>query len=997
MPSKFPFPDAAPPDPELARQLDRILNHPLFKASYRLSRFLRFVVNEHRSGRPDQLKEYTIGVEVFERETSYNPQEDPIVRTMAGRLRGKLAEYYQGDGKEDPVLIEIPRGGYVPRLTWRRLSYAPASELAPIPAAPRRRNLVGREAESERLMQAFASVDAGAGVALMVSGEAGVGKTSLVEDFLSAVEAKQQVVVGRGRCSERLAQTDALAPIWECLDQVVKRDRDGHVPNAMRNLAPSWYLGVVPAPNATPAGPPATASHEQMRRELVAFLDHLAQARPVVLFLDDLHWADASTCDLLAYLGARIQRARVLVLLTYRAAAISAKGHPFLPVKIEMERRGAIDLPLPSLALNDIRRYIAQEFPANDFPPDLAIAVHDRTDGNPLFMTEMLRFLCGRGMLADRGERWSLELPVSEVRKLIPLGVRSMIELQIGQLAERDRSLLLCAAVQGIEFDSAPLATVLALEPVDVEERLQALERGHNFVQKLGEREFRGGVVSVRYRFAHVFHQNALYESLAPSRRAAYSLEFARRLTELLGEESRTAAADLAVLFETGKDYANACRHFLQAALNAARVSAYPEAALLCRHGLDRLASLDQTGETDSLELKFSMTLGMSLMATLGYAAAEVEPIYQRSRALCIQLHQPRRLLSVLWALHTCQTNRGDLMPALAVANEMRQVAESLNDQFAMTEALFAGGSTLGFLGRWADAKRTLERVFEAYPLSEHSLRASLYVLDPCVGSLSMLARVLAFAGDMDQAITRAAEAVDLANRLSHAPTLAYATFWIAFVHHVRQEDAAAIPLLESSMTLSREHGLPLFVEWGRMLLGSALTRTGKVAEGIATIRKSIDRQTAMGSWLERSYCLTLLAQALKGEGRQEADEALRLCDEAIEFARRTGGRCYEPEIHRVRGDILLSLGHDSRLAEARGELERALQLAREAGCRLLELRAALSYFHLQRRAGDRDPGREVLAAVLGDLTEGTATPLVQEAVNALQRQPGDTKPAPGG
>src|SRR5262249_53021375 len=147
----------------------------------------------------------------------------------------------------------------------------------------------------------------------------------------------------------------------------------------------------------------------------------------------------------------------------------------------------SMDLALSLLSLNDIRRYITQEFPENDFPAELAQVVHDRTDGNPLFMTDMLRFLCSRGMVADHDGRWSLDQPVSEVRKVIPLGVRNMIELKIDQLQDQERNLLLCAAVQGIEFDSAPLATVLSLEPADVEERLQALERGHNFVQKLCE------------------------------------------------------------------------------------------------------------------------------------------------------------------------------------------------------------------------------------------------------------------------------------------------------------------------------------------------------------------------------------------------------------------------------------------------------------------------------------------------------------------------------
>jgi tetratricopeptide (TPR) repeat protein len=979
----------SPADTDVLRQLERILAHQLFLPSHRLSAFLRYVVETALAGHTEHLKEYVIGVEVFERSPDYNPQLDPVVRTMAGRLRSKLAEYYQNAGKADPVLIEIPRGGYAPSVSWQR---PPAESLrggAPAARGPiRRGNSVGRDAELKRLMEAYALVSSGTGAMLTISGDAGMGKTTLAEDFLAAIEGQSRAFAALGHCSERLAHTDPFAPIFECLETLQQGDSGEQIAHWMQTVAPSWYLQVAPATEAKPAPPrqASTASHERMRREFLAFLEHLAQARPVVLFLDDLHWADASTCDLLAYLGARIQETRILILATYRPAAISAKGHPFFPVKLELERRGVSrDLPLSFLGPNDVRSFIALEFPENGFPAEFAAAVHERTDGNPLFMTDMLRFLCDRSIVVRRGGCWSLEQPVSEVRKVIPLGIRSMIQLKIDQLHEQDRSLLLCASVQGLEFDSAALVPVLSLAPTEVEERLQALETAHHFVQILGEREFPDRSLSVRCRFVHVFYQNALYASLPPSRRAAYSLAIARKMVELLGDQSRTAAADLALLFEIGQDYQNATQYFLQAARNATRVFAYPEAVILCERGLERLASLPETPERNSQELMFSLTLGMSLMAARGYAAPEVEATHQRSRALCIQLGQTRHLLSVLWGLHTCEINRGDLLPALAVGNEMRQVAEGLGDSFAIAEAMFAVGSTLGFMGRWGDARPALERTFEVYPLSGHVLRSTLYVLDPCVGSLSMLGRLLAFTGALDQAVARATEAVELARRLAHPASLAYATFWLGFIYHARHEYSESVRHLESSMELSRGQGLPLFVEWGRILLGSAWTRVGRVAEGIAGMRKSIERQRQMGSFLEHSYCLTLLAEALEVEG--EADEALTLCDEALEFGNRTEGRCYEPETHRVRGEILLSLGEPAQVTEAEQEFQSALKLAREANCRLLELRAAVSYFRYRRRLGDAGAGRPVLEAVVRGMIEGADSPLLMAAKQALRQE----------
>ncbi len=858
-----------------------------------------------------------------------------------------------------------------------------AGGAGPTAALLARSHSVGREQELRRLREAFESVSAGTGAMLAVSGDAGMGKTTVVEDFLDGIEPQYASAwVGRGRCSERLAETDAFVPILESLDRLLRGESGDQVTRAMKTTAPTWYVLVSPVMGESTellAKEARTASHERMRREFVSFFEELSRIRPVVLFLDDLHWADASTCDLLAYLGARMSHIRILILATYRPAPVLAPGHPFLPLKLDLERRRLCrEVPLSFLGLHDIERYIATEFPANRFPPQFTQVVHERTEGNPLFMTDMLRYLRDRRILVEQDGHWLLVQPANEVRQVIPVGIRSMIRLKIDRFSKEDRRLLLCAAVQGVQFDSAVIARVLSRDPVDVEERLQELETFHNFVRIVGEQEFPDHAFSVRYRFVHVFYQNALYASLSPSRRAALSLAIARSLVGFTGDTSRGIAADLALLFESAREYASASQYFLHAARNAARVFAYPEAAILCERGLRALATLPESRERDADELVFSLTLGMSLMSTRGYAAPEVEKVHRRSRELCLKLNEVRRLLPVLWGLHTCDVIGGDLAPALEVAREMRQVAEALTDPIAIVESFHALGTTLAFMGRLVEARGALESIFANYPVSQHTFHGSLYVLDPYVTSLSMLARLLAFLGHLDQAIGKAAASVELANRLAHPHSLAYATFWVGWIHHTRGEYAEACRHLEPAMALGREHGFPQVLEWGRVLRGSALTRMGRATEGISEIRKSLDRQRVMRSLLERSYCLTLLAEALGGEGACE--EALLLCDEALELARRTEGRSYEPETHRVRGEMLLRLGDDARLPEAEAEFQCALDQAREAQCRLLELRAAVSYFRLRRRLGQTAVGRAVLAQVAGWFTEGADSPALSEA-----------------
>ena len=969
--------DRNPPAAELLQQLERVLGHPLFRSSQRLTAFLRFAVESSVGGRLDRLKEVVLGAEVFGRGAAYNPQEDPVVRVMAGRLRARLAEYYQGGGATDPIRIDLPRGGYVPRFT--RLSPVPRG-IAPRFNLAGPGTLVGREGDLDRLHNAYQLALEGGGSMLTISGDPGMGKTSLAEVFLASVEP--EALVGRGRASERLAETDAFVPIFDTLDRLLLGTGESGVADIMRSIAPTWYVQVASELPEALVKEAKAASHDRMRREFVSFFDRLSRSRPVVMFLDDLHWADASTCDLLAYLGDRLRKMRMLVVTTYRPPELRSRKSPFLTVKLHLEFTGTCtEIPLSYLSPEDVARYIEMHFAPNRFPIRLAQAVYERTEGNPLFMTDLLRFLTDRDALAKRGGNWHLQLTLDEIRTLIPSGIRSMIGIKIGRFNAPDQDLLYCAAVQGMQFDSAALAEVLSRDPADIEERLQELDTIHNFVRMVGEQQLPQREVSVRYRFVHSFYQNVLFDSLVPSRRAALSLALATALVRLHGEKSRAIAADLAILFESGRAFDQTSHFFLEAARNAARVFAYPEAVLLCRRGLSALAGIPESTERDRRELLFSLTLGMSLMATQGYAAHEAEEAYQRSRALCLQFNDPKRLFPVLWGLHTCKIIRSELRKALDVAQEMRQIADASKDVRAIVESLHALGTTFAFMGRLVEAREALDRISETFADGPRLVGGSLFVLDPFVTSLSMLGRLLAQMGYLDQAMVKAKASVELAGRLSHPHSLAYAIFWVGWIHHARGEYGDACRAVETAMELGRD--FPQILEWGRVVRGSALTRLGRVEEGIAEIRQSLERQLAMESLLERSFCYTLLAEALGAAGKNS--EGLESVAAALDFAQRTDGRCYEPETHRVRGELLMALGDESEMLEAEREIKRALTLAREAQSRLHELRAAVSYLRICKRLGEGSRGRQCLEAVAGWFVEGAHSPVVRQAREALE------------
>ena len=396
------------------------------------------------------------------------------------------------------------------------------------PIAPITRHTVGRRKELAELLRGFESAAAGQGLFLCVTGEPGIGKTTLVEDFLAElVAAGRPCALGRGRSSERLAGTEAYLPFLEALEGLLRGEGGEAAVRVMKAVAPNWYVQVAPLATedsslARVLAEAKATSQERLKRELVAFLQEMSLLRPLLLFFDDLHWADASTVDLLAYLGGRCAGLRALLVLTYRPTDLMLGKHPFGSVKLDLQVRGVCrEVALEFLTRPDLDRYLALEFPEHDFPEEFAALVHARTEGSPLFMADLLRYLRDRRVLTREQDRWTLGQSIPDLERELPESVRSMIQRKIDQLGEDDRRLLVAASVQGYEFDSAVVAQALARDAAEVEERLGELDRVHAFVRLVREQEFPDRTLMLRYRFVHVLYQNALYASLGPARRAA--------------------------------------------------------------------------------------------------------------------------------------------------------------------------------------------------------------------------------------------------------------------------------------------------------------------------------------------------------------------------------------------------------------------------------------------------------------------------------------------
>jgi serine/threonine protein kinase/predicted ATPase len=843
------------------------------------------------------------------------------------------------------------------------------------------RPIVHREPELAALRFALSAADAGSGRVVCVTGEPGIGKTTLVEDFLSDVtQSGSAGVIARGRCSERQAGTEAFLPVFDALRDLVAGDSTGSVSRLMKILAPTWRDQLERSLPMGETEPARAASQHAMLREFCALLEELSRLGPVVLFFDDVHWADLSTVDLLSYFGRRRQSLRVLVVVTFRPTEMLLGPHPFHPVKLDLQAQGACnEIAVDFLGRDGIDNYLALAFPGHAFEPDFADLVHSRTEGSPLFMADLLGYLREQGVIREINGHWSLAGKLPDLRRDLPQSVRSMIERKFGQLGSEDRRLLEAAAVQGYEFDSATLSAALYSGAAAVEDRLQRLARVHGVVRLLGEIEFPDRTLAQRYVFVHVLYQQVLAGEMAPSRRATLSRALAQAL-ERHHSAKTTAAAEIACLYEAGRDNASAARHFHLAAQNAGQVFAHREAIVLAQRGLRLLNALPKSPQRDELELALQMTLGLQFQLTEGYASDPAKQAYDQARELCRLAGASPTLFSILWGLWLHYKVRSQLPRAQELANELFAQAKALNNPDLALQAHQALGMTALCRGAQATCLRHVEQVASLYNPTRHGEHAALFGQDPSVMCKSFGAIALWLLGFPDAARRQCEAALDLSREQSPT-TQSIALHFAAMLGQLCRDADATRRYAEMSAEIAAEHGLSFWLAGGGVLTGWATVARGNPEKGIPQLRQGLLDWQATGSATYRTYYLALLADTLAGHGKLM--EGHGILDEALLLVEQTDERFFEAELHRLRGELhLQGLRAPTRESSAPAEaaFRQALEVSRRQDAKSLELRAATSLARLQRKLGGDYESRQRLAEIYAAITQGRDTADLRDA-----------------
>ena len=771
------------------------------------------------------------------------------LKTFVRRLRQTL-----GDHAATPRFIETVHGrGYrfLPAVTTQPVRSLEQFEVqSPEQVGLRTSNselryarLVGREPELSQIHRWLDKAAHGERQLVFVTGEPGIGKTSLVEAFTHSLESEDQkggesqqskvkvqkskveisapapssqplaprLWVAQGQCIEHYGTGEPYLPVLEALGRLASPPEGEQLKVVLELYAPTW-LAQLPAllssaERETLQRQVQGVTRDRMLREIAEALEALTAERTLVLVLEDLHWADISTLELLALLARRQEAARLLILGTYRSTEVLDNDHPLSSVMHELYAHGLCkELPLQLLSQENVTTYLQERFLHSMFPIRLGEVLHHRTDGNPLFVVGAIDDLLKQGRIVQTDEGWTFHGAIDQLMTEVPDSIRHLVARQRKQLLQEERQLLKAASVAGMEFSVAAVAAALEAEVITIGDYCARLAERQQFLRPAGIAEWPDGTVAARYGFIHALYQHVWHERVSIEQQQQWHLRIGRRKEVAYGSRVSEVAAELAVYFEQGRDYPSAIRYLQQAGENALRRSANMEAIAHLSKGLALLQTLPDTPERVRQELGLRVVLTAPLIATKGLGSAELGNSHNRAHALCQQIGETPELFPVLGGLYAFYISRAELPTAQALAEQLLRLAQRAQDPTLLPQAHTMLGILRFFRGEVVLAREHLEQAM-LQSSQDHRSPIFHYGADLQVFCHSYAAQVMWFLGYPEQALHRSKVALSQAHALAHPLTLAFVLSITAYLHKNRREEHLTQAYAQEAMTLATEHG----------------------------------------------------------------------------------------------------------------------------------------------------------------------------------------------
>ncbi|WP_045006191.1 adenylate/guanylate cyclase domain-containing protein [Bradyrhizobium sp. LTSP857] len=840
---------------------------------------------------------------------------------------------------------------------------------------------VGREHELDRLAECKQRAWRGQGQVVLISGEPGIGKSRLAAHFFNERVVAEPHIRLRYQCSPH-HRASALYPVITQLQRAAKLGAGDTNEHRLRKLEALLGRTDPRTPTLVPLFadllsiptdgryPPLAWTPQQLRRNtlaaLIQRLQRLSTEAPVFCIVEDLHWADATSLELLELAVKLADQLRVLLVLTFRDEFTLRWMGPANLTTLELGR----------LKETDVERMIAEVIGSRAVPSELVTQIAARTDGIPLFVEELTRTVLEMGILEkEAGGRYRIGAILPRVS--IPSTLQDSLMARLDRLGPA-KEVAQISAVIGREFSDELLRAIADKDDSELDALLAQLERAELIFRSKSAPE---GV----YSFKHALVQDTAYESLLKSSRRRLHERIAGVLQEKFPEAAAAAPEIAAHHFTQAGLVEDAVEWWGKAGDRALRSSAYHEAIAHLTKAIGLAEGLSEGPAGQGRRLQLQIAYGNALIATRGYGAPETSVAFARARELASRLKGAPERFAATYGLWVGSLVRSEL-------GAMQELAQAfLHDTADRPDSPEAGiahrvcGMTRWFEGNLVDAKQHLEQALTIYRYEHDRNLAFLYGHDYGIAAAIYLALVLWPLGEVDRAEQLAQEAIRRAADSGHVATMVYAHFHKIVLEAMRGNPERARPHVDAVIELSREHGLLLYTRASKFWNGWIHCHSGERESGLQEMQDSIALPLVgkMATGLYVPLTWTLLAEAKAGEG--QFDEALAILDEQLVEVERTGQEWFTTEIHRRRGELLLRKD-PSDIVAAETAFTQALETARRQQAATFELRAALSLARLYLASGTGEQAWTVLSPVVGKFANAQDLPEIFEARAAMDR-----------
>ena len=830
--------------------------------------------------------------------------------------------------------------------------------------------LVGRDAEVTVLRERWAHVKDSLGQVVFLSGEAGIGKSRLVHALKGHLAAESYTRI-ECRGSPDYQHT-AFYPVRDVLERMLDFRRDEAPEEKVQRLEGALaqyrlalpdtvplFAALLALPLSAERYPPLQLTPQRQRQQtlaaIVGIVLELAERQPVLFVVEDLHWVDPSTLELLDLLMTQGATAAILTLVTSRPGFQSPWG----------SRPYFTSLVLQRLPRAQVEAMIERITGGTSLPPEVRQHIVTNTDGVPLFVEELTKMVLESGWLREQEGHYALTGPLPP--RAIPATLHDSLMARLDRLAPV-KAIAQLGATLGRTFSYDLLHAVVPWEEDILQHGLRQLVEAELLYQG-------GDPPQATYHFKHSLIQEAAYQSLLKSTRQQYHQRIAQVLEGQFPETIATQPELVAHHYTEAGLVELAIPYWYKAGQYGIRRSAHLEAISHLEKALALLHTLPDTLERVQQELDVQLTLGIPLSATRGYAVPEVAHIYTRAQALCQRMGETPQLIPALLGLWRFYMLRAELGKARDLAEQCLLLVQRVDDPTRLIVAHDALGETLVFLGEFAPARAHLERATALYdPQKRRSPRA---LTDPGVSSRALLAGALWMLGYPEQALQRSTEALRLAEAQAHPYILASTLVMAVYIHHLCRDVRTTHVQAEAVVTLATAQGFPFWLADATIFVGWAQAEQGRGAEGLAQLQQGLAARQAMGLQLAGPVYLTMLAEAYEHIGQPAA--GLPVLAQALTRIEATRERWWAAEVHRLRGALLLASSAENH-TEAETCFHQALTVARHQQAKSWELRTAVSLARLWQQQGKRQEAHDLLGPVYHWFTEGFDTADLQEA-----------------